>query len=144
MRTGRCGIYYWPPVQGSVLHGVIEDNAISNFAVIPAGAFSATVTLTPGDDALAEGAETIWISLTNTSYYNAVPATTVAVTFSDNEPVPPSLSLQFVSPSNGLFDLTLSGAASRLFTIEASSNLSTWQPFEIGRASCRERVSYSV
>jgi hypothetical protein len=107
----------------------VDYNAISNFAVISAGAFSATVTLTPRDDALAENPETISISLTNTSYYNATPATNVTVALSDNEPAPPSLSLQLVSPTDGLFDLTLSGAASRLFSIETSSNLSAWQPF---------------
>jgi hypothetical protein len=115
-------------IGGSALNGV-DYNALSNFVVIPAGAFSASVTLTPRDDALAEGSETISISLTNTSYYNATPATNVIVTLSDNEPVPPPLSLQLASPSNGLFDLTLSGPATRVLTVETSSNLMGWQPF---------------
>jgi hypothetical protein len=115
-------------IGGTAVNGVDYD-AISNFVVIPAGAFSATVTLTPRDDALADGTETISISLTNTPYYNAGPATNLSVTLSDNEAAPPPLSLQLVNPTNGLIDLTLSGAATRLFTIETSSNFRTWQPF---------------
>jgi len=56
------------------------------------------------------------------------PAASVIVTLSDDEPAPPSLSLQLVSPTNGLFDLALNGAATRLFTIETSSNFNVWQP----------------
>jgi len=114
-------------IDGTAVNGV-DYNALSNFVVIPAGAFSATRTPTPIDDPLSEGTESISISLTNTPYYNAAPATSVILTLSDNEPAPPSLSLQLVSLTNGLIDLTLSGAATRLFAIETSSNFNVWQP----------------
>jgi hypothetical protein len=114
-------------IGGTAVNG-IDYNAVSDFVVIPAGAFSATRTLTPKDDSLSEGTESISISLTNTPYYSAAPATSVVVTLLDDEPVPPSLSLQLVSPTNGLFDLALSGAATRLFVIETSTNFNVWQP----------------
>ena len=63
-------------IGGTAVNGV-DYEAVSNFVVIPAGAFSATRTLTPRDDALSEGTETISISLTHTPYYNAAPATNV-------------------------------------------------------------------
>src|SRR5439155_22665783 len=75
-----------------------------------------------------EGTESISISLTNTPYYNAAPATNLTLTLLDDDPAPPSPSLQLVSPTKGLFDLALSGAATRLFVIETSSNFNLWQP----------------
>ena len=115
-------------ISATAVNGV-DYNAISNFAVIPAGAFSRTVMLTPKDDAFAEGSETISISLTITPYYNAVPATNIVITLSDNEMNPPTLNLGLVNPANGVLALTLDGPATRLFNVEASSDFSTWQPF---------------
>ncbi len=97
--------------------------------VIPSGAFYKTVTLTPKDDVFAEGSETIFISLTNAPYYSAVPPIDIAVALSDNELVPPALSLRLASSTNGVFDLTLGSAATRLFNIEASSDFTEWHPF---------------
>jgi len=97
--------------------------------VIPSGAFYKTVTLTPKDDVFVEGSETISISLLNAPYYSAVPPINVLIAFSDNEPVPPALSLRLANPMNGVFDLTLGGAATRLFNIEASSDFTVWHSF---------------
>jgi len=97
--------------------------------VIPSGAFYKTVTLTPKDDVFAESSETIFISLTNAPYYSAVPPIDIAVALSDNELVPPALSLRLASSTNGVFDLTLGSAATRLFNIEASSDFTEWHPF---------------
>jgi len=115
-------------IDGTAVNGV-DYNAISNFVVIPTGAYSATVTVTPKDDVFVEGWETISISLTNTPYYSAVPATNVAITLSDNEPVPPPLGLRLANPTKDVFDLALGGAATRLFNIETSSDFNVWQPF---------------
>jgi len=40
-------------ISGSAVNGS-DYNPVSNFVLIPAGAFSATVTLTPQDDPFAE------------------------------------------------------------------------------------------
>ena len=113
---------------GSAMNGA-DYNALSNYVVVPAGSFTANITLTPQDDAFAEGAETVSLTLFDTAGYNAGPGTNVLVTLADNEPAPPPLGLQLISPTNGLFDLTLTGPATRLFSIETSSNLATWQSF---------------
>jgi len=115
-------------IGGTAVNGV-DYNAISNFVVIPIGASSATVTLVPKDDAFVQGSETISISLTNTPYYSAVPATNLTVTISDDEPVPPPLSLRVTSPTNGVLDLTLDGPAIGLFNVETSSDFNLWQSF---------------
>jgi hypothetical protein len=113
---------------GSAVNGS-DYNALSNYVVIPAGSSNASITLTPQDDAFIEGTETVSLSLFATAGYNAGPGTNALVTLADNESAPPPLSLQLISPTNGLFDLTLTGPATRLFSIETSSNLSTWQSF---------------
>lgn len=113
---------------GSAVNGS-DYTTLSNYVVIPAGSSNATITLTPRDDAFIEGTETVSLSLFDTAGYNAGPGTNALVTLADNESAPPPLSLQLASPTNGLFDLTLTGAATRLFSIETSSNLTTWQSF---------------
>jgi hypothetical protein len=113
---------------GSAVNGS-DYNALSNYVVIPAGSSNANITLTPQDDAFVEGTETVSLSLFDTAGYNASPATNAVVTLADNESAPPPLSLQLISPTNGLFDLTLTGPATHLFSIETSSNLVAWQSF---------------
>ena len=113
---------------GSAVNGS-DYTTLSNYVVIPAGSSNANITLTPQDDAFVEGTETVSLSLFDTAGYNASPGTNALVTLADNESAPPPLSLQLISPTNGLFDLTLTGPATRLFSIETSSNLSTWQSF---------------
>jgi len=54
---------------GSAENGA-DYNRLSNFFVIPAGAFSATVTGSPLEDALAEGVETVSVSLSGAAHYN--------------------------------------------------------------------------
>ena len=90
---------------------------------IPAGASSATVTLTPKEDTAAEGTETISIALPSTAAYNVGPGTNVVLTLLDNEATPPPISLQMTSPMSGLFELSLTGAATRLYAIETSTDL---------------------
>lgn len=113
---------------GSAVNGS-DYNTLSNYVVIPAGSFNANITLTPQDDAFVEGTETASLSLFDTAGYNAGLATNALVTLADNESAPPSLSLQLISPTNGLFELTLTGSATRLFSIETSTDLATWQSF---------------
>ena len=69
------------------------------------------------------------LTLFDTAGYNARPGTNSLVTLADNESAPPLLSLQLSNPTNGLFDLTLTGPSTRLFSIETSSNFATWQSF---------------
>jgi len=56
-------------VAGTAINGV-DYNTLSGSVTIPAGRTSATITVTPVDDALVEGDETIVISLTSSPAYN--------------------------------------------------------------------------
>lgn len=100
----------------------VDYNTRPDFVVVPAGAVSATVSLVPREDTLAEGTETVSISLTHTAYYNANPATNVVISLLDNEQAPPPLALELTSPANGQYVLTLSGAATRVFDILTRSD----------------------
>ena len=113
---------------GSAVNGA-DFNALSNHAVIPTGSFTANISITPRDDTDAEGIEIVSLDIFDTAGYAAGPGTNAVIALIDNEPAPPPLNLRLASPVNGLFDLTLTGAATRLFAIETSSNLTGWQPF---------------
>lgn len=102
-----------------------DYNAISNFIVIPAGSLSANVVVTPRDDLVAEGTETVAISLFDTPAYNS--GGDASITLMDNETAPPPARLSLAKAMSGQFELTLTGAATRLYAIEASSDLSSWQ-----------------
>lgn len=112
---------------GTAVNGT-DYNSLSNFVVIPAGAFFNNITLTPRDDAAAEGTETVELSLFDTTGYRLGASTSALVTILDNEPIPPRPSLQITSPANGMFELTLTGPATRLFEIETSVSLTNWAP----------------
>jgi hypothetical protein len=102
---------------------------VSNFVVVPGGSVGANVTITPQDDSAAEGAEYISLTLFDTAGYTVGPGTNAVVTLIDDEPEPPPLSLALDSPAIGQFELTLTGAGTRLYAIESSTNLTTWEPF---------------
>jgi len=53
--------------------------------VIPAGAASADVTITPIDDALAEGTETLTLTLSDTGSYDVGPNPSATITIQDND-----------------------------------------------------------
>ncbi|MDB6111266.1 MAG: hypothetical protein JWR69_3016 [Pedosphaera sp.] len=114
-------------VSGSAVNGA-DYNTLSNFVVIPAGAASATVLAAPKDDAAVEGSETASISLASTAAYDAGPGTNATITLLDNEAVPPPTGLQLAKPFSGQFEVTLTGAATRLYALEISTNLLAWQP----------------
>lgn len=113
---------------GSAVNGA-DYNALSNYVVIPTGSFDANIAVTPQDDSFAEGTERVSLALFDTAGYNAGPGTNALVTLADNDATPPPLSLRLTNPTNGLFDLTLTGPATRAFAVEASSNLMTWESF---------------
>lgn len=114
-------------IGGTAVNGS-DYNAISNFAVIPIGALSATVAVSPVDDSLSEGSETIWISIGDASHYSPGAGTNALLTLADNEVMPPALTLGLTLPGNGQYALNVSGAASRVVEIESSSDLTNWQP----------------
>ena len=110
---------------GTAVNGS-DYNALSNFTLIPAGANSTGVTVTPIDDLWAEGTETISVSLFDSSYYNTSGSTNLSISLADNEPLPVPLSLQLNAAASSQYALTVTGPATRVVDIESSSNLTTW------------------
>ena len=53
--------------------------------IIPAGAASVDVTITPVDDALVEGTETLTLTLSDTGSYDVGPSSSATVTIQDND-----------------------------------------------------------
>ncbi len=106
-----------------------DYNTLSNYVIIPAGSLNANIAVTPQEDLFAEGTETVSVTLFNTSGYDAGPGTNALVSLADNEAAPPPLSLRLTNPTTNLLDLTLTGPATRVFTLEASTNLVTWETF---------------
>src|ERR1051326_5339120 len=75
-------------ISGTASNGA-DYSLIGTSVVIPAGASSATVTITPIDDALNEGDETVTLTLASGSYNIAdAPNNTATVTIQDNDPQP--------------------------------------------------------
>ena len=70
-------------IAGSATNGS-DYNTIGSSITIPAGAASATVTITPKDDAIVEGAENVTLTLKSSSSY-ALGASAASVTISDND-----------------------------------------------------------
>jgi hypothetical protein len=88
------------------------------FVTIPAGAASATITIVPVDDTLAEGTETVMLTLLLDPNYNVDAPFNATVTIEDNDPLPletnpPTVTI--VAPDNNstvFGTLTVSATAS--------------------------------
>lgn len=115
-------------VGGNAVNGV-DYNVLSNYVVVPAGSSNANITVTPREDSAVEGTEIISLALFDTAGYSASITTNLFVNLADNESSPPALSLDLIAPSTGEFQLTLTGAATRAYSVEASVNLVDWQTF---------------
>ncbi|MEW6155901.1 MAG: galactose oxidase-like domain-containing protein [Verrucomicrobiota bacterium] len=132
-RLTRTGSIASPLTVSFEIGGTAENgadyNTLSNFVVIPAGASGTTLTLTPRNDLISEGPETVSLSIFGTSGYDVGSATNAMVTLADDESAPPPLSLSVVLSVNGQIEWTLRGAASRAYVIESSRDLVEWQEF---------------
>jgi len=115
-------------VSGSAVNGS-DYNALSNFVVIPAGSSNVTISLTARDDAAAEGQEAVTLRLFDTAGYNASPSTNAVIMIADNEATVPAFALQLDLPSSNLFRLSLTGPATRVYSIDVASELNSWTPW---------------
>lgn len=106
---------------GGTAQNSVDYNAIANSVVIPAGAASANVIITPIDDSEVESAETVILTLQSSGAYALGSSTTATVSITDND-VPPPVILPTINvtatdpnaaePSNpGVFTITRSGGS---------------------------------
>ena len=114
-RTDSLGIPITPSfpvtvnytISGTAAKGT-DYSSIGTSVIIPAGSPSATVTITPIDDALNEVNETVILTLAAGSYNIAAsPGNVATVTIADNDPAPTvsfnsasSSGLESVTPAN--------------------------------------------
>jgi alpha-tubulin suppressor-like RCC1 family protein len=93
----------------------LDRNALPLSIVIPAGAASATITVTPIDDSIAEPAETVIATLSTGAGYTMGAAKIATVTIQDNDsvvPTTPVVSLVATDPT-----ATEAGATTGTFTL---------------------------
>src|SRR5207249_10187753 len=110
-------------ISGTAANGT-DYSAIGTSVVIPAGLSSATITITPIDDAFNEVNETVALTLTAGSYNIAAsPDNAATVTIADDDPAP-TVSFNAAS-SSGLENITavalpvsLSAASGRTVTVD--------------------------
>jgi hypothetical protein len=93
-------------VGGTATNGV-DYTSIPNTVTIPAGAASANVTVTPVDDGLPDGNETVTLTVGASTGYNIGSANTATVTIQDSRAVPtpppaPSKPALTLASDNGL------------------------------------------
>ena len=96
----------------------VDYTTIANFVTIPAGQTSATVTITPKQDAIAENAEAVTLTLANsTAYAVDANAKVATVTVADDEPTVSIAATDATASEEGLetgqFTVTLSNAVSQ-------------------------------
>ena len=132
-RITRVGVTNTPltvsyAVSGSAVNG-LDYNTLSNFVVIPAGSSNMTISLTPRDDTAAEGTEAVTLGLFDTAGYNASSSTNAVIMIADDEATVPAFALQLDLLSGNLLRLTLTGPATRLYSIDAANELNSWMPW---------------
>ena len=65
-----------------------DYTALSGNVVIPAGSASATITVTPVDDTVSEGDETVVVTLSSSASYNVGSPSAATVTIADDDAAP--------------------------------------------------------
>jgi hypothetical protein len=109
-------------VSGTASNGV-DYERITNSITFPAGVFSAGFSIKPLDDALAEGPETVVVTLaTNAAYAAGSDRTTVTIL--DDDGGPPKLLLR--RETNGIVDVAVQGEFGRTYRLDASTDLVNW------------------
>jgi Calx-beta domain/RTX calcium-binding nonapeptide repeat (4 copies) len=104
-----------------------DYNSIPSTIVIPAGQASTTVTVTPTDDALTEGNETVILSLTDTTNYDLGTPNSATVIVADNEQQDTVVNLSVAPASifengttNLVYTFTRQGATTNFLTVNYS------------------------
>ena len=123
--TGDLVVNY--TVSGTAANGT-DYATVSGTATIPAGAQGVDVQITPTDETIAEGVETVTLTLTAGTYGRGTPATFY---ITDNET--PAVSVQFPTPSTAALEsagtvnipVALSGTSGAPVTVEYLVDRST-------------------
>jgi hypothetical protein len=111
--TGSLAVTF--AVSGTATSGT-DYTSLGSSVTIPAGSASATLTVTPVDDSLVEGSETVILSLSSSTSYTVGSPSSATVTLADNDVALPTVTVSAPDasagePSNtGTFTITRSGS----------------------------------
>ena len=103
-----------------------DYNSLPTSVTIPAGAASATITLTPKDDATVEGSETVIVTVSSSTAYTTGSPGSATVTIADNDsgPTLPTVTVAATDasageagPNVGVFTLTRGGSTASALTV---------------------------
>lgn len=108
---------------GSATNGT-DYAALSGSVFIPAGSSSGTITVTPLDDTIVEGDETVVFTFSNNAAYLIGAPTTDRVTIADNDGAVPTVSISATDPNasepgkdTGTFTVTRTGNTNNSLTV---------------------------
>jgi parallel beta-helix repeat protein len=113
------------------LSGTAENGtdyqSLSGSLTIPTGAASATVTVTPIDDAAVEGSETVTLTLSANAAYTVGLPSSATVTIADNDQPPPTVTVAATDanasesgPGTGTFTISRTGSTTSALTVNYS------------------------
>ena len=110
-------------VGGSAINAA-DYGVISN-VVFGIAASTSRVNISPVNDLLSEGSETVTLGLRNTAYTEG--NTNFVFTIQDNDPAPPALRLNIEKRLTNEYAVTVFGPASRIVELQGSPDLRNWQ-----------------
>ena len=120
--TGALAVNY--QVGGTAAPGQ-DYTALSGSVTIASGAASAPINVTPIDDALSEGSETVMVTLSSSSAYSVGSPSSGTVTIADNEVALPTVTISVTdsvaaeaSADPGKFTITRTGSTSSSLTVQ--------------------------
>jgi V8-like Glu-specific endopeptidase len=100
-----------------------DYNSIGTTVTIPASSVSSTITVTPIDDAAAEGDETVLVTLSANATYTVGSPDSATVTIADDDGALPTITITSndstateAGPTTGQFTITRSGATTSALT----------------------------
>jgi hypothetical protein len=108
---------------GTASNGV-DYEQITNSITFPAGVFSVGFSIKPLDDGLAEGPETVVVTLGTNAAYAAGRNQAATVTILDDDGGPPRLLIR--RDNSGVVDVAVQGEFGRTYRLEGSTDLVNW------------------
>jgi beta propeller repeat protein len=116
-------------ISGSASNGV-DYAALPGTAIIPAGLASTLIQVIPSDDLLAEGDETVVLTLSTNSAYTIVSPSVATAVIADNDTAITNTNAPSFSGAsrlqNGTFRFNLLMERGRIYVVDYSTNLVNW------------------
>lgn len=114
-------------LSGTAVPGVDYTGGSSNLITIPPGSNRAYLELTPIDDSIAEGYESVIVGISPSPLYIIGNRAQAVGEIIDNDAGPiPTINREWISNSNGQFTFKVNGTPGQNFLIYTSTNVVDW------------------